>query len=205
MNRCSKVFILVACLLLLSVQGFSQRGRLGFYFNAALYIPVQENFDTGYGSGIGALLSVTRNLSLSLEWKYGRYPINKVEGEFLNGTLYLTPILAALKYDFIRESKFSPYVFAGGGVIFSDFRMRKEADGSDVNVAEQDVKNGFGFYGGLGGALKISNQFSLFVEGLYLHRKTTAETKYYLGIPSEEFSVNLSSYCVVIGIKYTYY
>ena len=205
MKSFSKILILAACLLLLSVQGFSQRGRLGFFINGALSFPVKENFDDGYGSGIGTSFSITRNLSVSLEWKYGRYPVNKEEGKLINGTLYITPVLASLKYDLLRGSSFSPYAFLGGGLIFSSFTIRPGDDISDANITEQKIKNGFGLYGGLGAALRISNQLSLFAEGLYLHRKTDAETKYILGLSPDEFRLNLSSYCILIGIKYTSY
>jgi len=205
MKNYLKVFISVACLFLLTVHGFSQRGRLSFYFNAAIYFPVQENLDTGYGSGIGTLLSLNRNVSLVLEWKYGSHSVIKEEGKLLNGTLYVTPLLASLRYDFRKDSRFSPYVFLGGGIIFCDFRLSKEGDISEANVADQDVINGFGVYGGLGGSFKISSQFSIFVEGVYLHRKTTAETRYYLSLPLDEFPVNLSSFCIAVGIKYSYY
>lgn len=187
------------CLILISIPGFSQRNS--FFFNLDFYSPVEDNIKTGYGSGLGATFMLTRNVVFSLEFKYSRYSVDKVEGGFLNGTLNITPIHGSLQYYFMPDSTFSPYIFGGVGLVFGSFRPEERESVPEANITKQDVKDGLGFLGGLGGDIRATERLKVYLEGYYLYRKTEVETSFLTG-GSETFKVNLSHVGILIGIKY---
>jgi opacity protein-like surface antigen len=188
----------------MATSGLAQLRRLGFFINAAGYFPSQKNINAGYGSGIGGVFYVNPNVSVSLEWKYGRFSVDREEGRFLDGILTVTPLVASIHYNFSMSETFSPYVFAGGGLYISSFRLGERGNLGDANVRRQEVKNGLGFYGGVGSTIKLNERLSLFLEGLYLRRTADAETIYIDNSPSTTFEVNVSSFSILIGLSYFY-
>jgi opacity protein-like surface antigen len=204
MPRFFKLIVIQLLLMALTSTGFAQIRRLSFFINAAGFFPSQKNINTGYGSGIGGVIYLNPNIAVSLEWKYARSSVDKEEGQFLNGTLTVTPLVASIHYNISVSETFSPYVFAGGGLFFSSFRLRELTDWEEANVRRQEIDNDLGFYGGIGSSIKLNDRLSLFFEGLYLRRTADAETIYLDNSPSTTFRVNLSSFSVLIGLDYFY-
>lgn len=195
---------IVLLLIVLTSSGFAQLRRVGFFINAAGFFPTQKNINTGYGSGIGGEFYLNPDVSISLEWKYSRFSVDKEEGRFLDGTLTVTPLVASIHYNISISETFAPYVFAGGGLFISSFRLSERGDLEEANVRRQEIKNGLGFYGGIGSTIKLNERLSLFFEGLYLRRTADAETIYLDNSPSTTFRVNLSSVSILIGLSYFY-
>jgi opacity protein-like surface antigen len=204
MSRYLKMMAIVLLLIVLTSSGFAQLRRVGFFINAAGFFPTQKNINTGYGSGIGGEFYLNPNVSISLEWKYSRFSVDKEEGRFLDGTLTVTPLVASIHYNISISETFAPYVFAGGGLFISSFRLSERGDLEEANVRRQEIKNGLGFYGGIGSTIKLNERLSLFFEGLYLRRTADAETIYLDNSPSTTFRVNLSSVSILIGLSYFY-
>jgi outer membrane protein W len=198
-KKMARVGVLSLCLVLVSIPGYSQRSS--FFFNLDYYSPTESNINSGYGSGLGATFMLSRNFVFSLEFKYGRYSVDKVEGGILNGSLTTTPILGSLQYHFMPGASFSPYLFGGIGIIFSSFRPDERESLPEATITKQDVKDGLGFYGGLGADISASDRLKVYLEGYYLYRKTDVETSYLTG-GSETFDINLSHLGLLIGIKY---
>jgi opacity protein-like surface antigen len=197
-----KIASVVFLLIVLTSSGISQSRRLGFFINAAGYFPTQDNINVGYGSGIGGVLHINTNISVSLEWKYSRFSVDKQEGKLQDGTLTVTPLLASVQYNISLSESFTPYIFAGAGLFFSSFRLDERLDLQEANVRKQEINNGLGFYGGIGGTIKLNDRLSLFLEGLYLRRTTDAETFYIDNSPSSTYRINLSSFSVLIGLNF---
>jgi len=193
--------LMILCLFFVSMPGFAQRSS--FFFNLDYYSPAGDNISTGYGTGLGATFMFNKNIDFSLEFKYGRYSVDKAEGGFLNGSLYITPIMGSLHYYFMPGASFSPYVFGGIGLIFSNFRADERESVGEVNITKQNVKDGLGFLGGLGADFRITERFKVYVEGYYLYRKTDVETSFLAG-GTETFNINLSHAGASIGIKYSF-
>jgi opacity protein-like surface antigen len=204
MPKCPKAVFIIAFLVFLSQHGFAQRNRVGFFLNAAVFFPALENLGKGYGSGLGAVFFLTQNISAAFEWKYSQFNMDKKEGEFLKGSLIMTPLLASIRYKFQTGTFFSPYVFVGGGVFFNTVSLDDRISPEDQNVRKQKVKNGLGFYGGFGGSFKINQRISLFIEGLYLVRKADVETIFIDNSPGRTFEANLRSFSALIGLEYFY-
>ena len=204
MSKYLKIMAIALILIVLTPSAFAQRPRIGFFINAAGFFPTQKNFNFGYGSGIGGVFFLNSDISLSLEWKYSRFSVDKEEGKFLDGTLTLTPLVASVHYNLSVSETFSPYVFAGGGLFLSSYRLEERSDLEEAKVRSQDIKNGLGLYGGIGSTIKLNERLSLFLEGLYLRRTANAETIYIGGLPSTTFKVNMSSFSILIGLDYFY-
>jgi opacity protein-like surface antigen len=204
MSRYCRLIVIVLLLMVLTTSGYSQRHRLGFFINAAGFFPTQKNIDAGYGSGIGGVFFLNPNISLSLEWKYSRFNVDKEEGKFLDGTLTMTPLVASIHFNLAVSETFSPYVFAGGGLFISNIRLDERSDLDEAKVRRQEIKNGLGLYGGVGSTIKLNPRLYLFIEGLYLRRIADAETIYLDNSPSTTFRVNLSCFSVLVGLDYFY-
>ena len=204
MPRYFKLVAIPLLLIVVTSSGFAQWRRLGFFINAAGYFPTQDNIRAGYGSGIGGVFFLNPEISLSLEWKYSRFGVDKKEGEFLDGTLTVTPLLASIHYNIAMSEAVSLYAFAGGGLFFSSIRLGERKDLEEAKVRKQEIDNGLGLYGGIGSNIKLNERLSLFLEGLYLRRVADAETIYIDNSPSTTFTVNLSSFSVLIGLDFFY-
>jgi opacity protein-like surface antigen len=204
MSRYFKLIVIPLLLMALAISGFAQGRRLGFFINAAGYFPTQNNINAGYGSGIGGVFYLNPDVSISLEWKYSRFSVDKEESKFLDGKLTVTPLVASVHYNISMSETFSPYVFAGGGLFLSSFRLGERGDLEEANVRRQEIKNGIGFYGGIGSTIKLNERLHLFFEGMYLRRTADAETIYIDNSPATTFRVNLSSFSVLIGLNYIY-
>jgi len=204
MARVLKLSIIAVLILITSINGFSQINRIGLFINAAGYFPGNENIKSGFGTGLGAVVYTNQNIAISLEWKYGRLNVDKKEGEFLKGSLYMTPLLVSFRYNFQTGTAFIPYVFGGGGIYFNNFRLDKLENLERANIRKQDIKNGMGLYGGIGSQYKLNEKVTLFIEGLYLWRTTEVETIFIDNSPSITFDANLSSVSFLIGLIYFY-
>ena len=204
MPKVLKLSIIVLLVFILNTNGFAQRYRLGFFINVAGYFPSNEDINSGFGTGIGAVLSATQNIAFSLEWKYGRLNVDKKEGEFQKGSLYMTPILASVRYNIQTGTAFTPYVFGGGGIFFNNYRLDRLENIEEENIRKQNINNGFGLYGGIGSFYKLNEKITLFIEGLYLWRTAKVETIYIDNSVSSTFKANLSSANILIGLTYYY-
>ncbi len=204
MQKVFRLALIAGLFLVISPNIYAQRQRLGFFINAGGFFPNQANISNGFGSGLGTVLSVTPEISVSLEWKYGRFKVDKEEGGLLKGTIYISPLLVSVRYILKTATPFFPYVFLGGGLFFNNFTLDENQSEGNLDIRKQKIKNGLGLYGGIGSAYKIRERFSLFFEGLYMIRKGEAETIYIANSPSDTFRVNLNSFSLLIGIIYTH-
>jgi opacity protein-like surface antigen len=203
MRRYLKFSCLLLCLLL-TVNGFTQGRRSILFAGASLYFPVEENIATGYGSSLGTSISLRRNVSLLFRWDYGSYTVEREEGKLLNGKLFITPLSLSFQYSLIDTPSFSSYAFFGAGIIFSSFQIGERDTPEDADVIEQDTKNGIGLHVGLGSLFRLTDKIAIYAEGFYLRRKTDVITtsRTLLGTSVEDFSQNLSSYNLTVGIRY---
>lgn len=191
-------------LIIMTSSGFAQYRRLGFFINGAGFFPTQKNLSIGYGSGIGGVFYFNPDISISFEWKYSRFSVDKEQGKLLDGTLTVTPLVASVHYNITMTETLSLYAFAGGGFFFNSIRLSERKDLEEANVRRQEIYGGLGLYGGLGSNIKLNEKLSLFLEGLYLGRVADAETFYLADLSSTTFTVNLSSFSVLIGLDYFY-
>lgn len=204
MTRILKLTIIAVLVLVLAINGFSQRYRLGLFINAAGYIPHNEEIKRGFGTGLGAVLFAGQNIAVSFEWKYNRLDVDKKEGEFQKGTLYMTPLLASIRYNIQTGTAFSPYIFGGGGIFFSSFQLDKLENLEKLNIRKQDIDTGLALFGGIGCLFRFNQKITLFGEGLYLWGMPEVKTSYIDNSPANTFKADLRSISLLIGLIYFY-
>lgn len=204
MTRILKVTIIAMFVLVLAINGFTQRYRLGLFINAAGYVPNSEEIKKGFGTGLGAVFFVSQSIAVSFEWKYNRLNVDKKEGEFYKGTLYMTPLLASIRYNIQTGTAFSPYLFGGGGILFSHFQLDKLENLERLNIRKQDIDTGIGLFGGIGCHYKVNQKITLFAESLYLWGMPEVNTTYIDSSPVNTFKADLSSISLLIGLNYFY-
>lgn len=202
-KKTAKIFTITTCFYLISMYGFSYATGNTFFFNLAGYSPSENQFKTGYGSGLGTTLMLTGNVVFSLEFKYGRFTVDPEEGKFLAGNLTLTPILVNVQYYFNPDAFFSPYVFGGISFVFTSFSAKTGEAEEEALITKQDPKDGIGFQGGIGAAFHVTERVAVFLEGYYFYRQTVVEATYLMGT-SEPFDTDLSHASVCVGLKYYY-
>lgn len=204
MTRILKLTIIAVLVLVLAITGFAQSYRLGFFINVAGYIPHSEKIRRGFGTGLGAVFSVGQNISVAFEWKYNRLDVEKKEGEFQKGTLYMTPLLASIRYNVSTGTAFSPYIFGGGGAFFSSFQLDKLENLEKLNIRKQDINTGLALFGGIGCFYRFNQKITLFAEGLYLWGMPKVKTTYFDNSPANTFKADLRSISLLIGLNYFY-
>ncbi len=205
MRKNLRLTAVILGVILLSVPSFSQLRGAGLTVGAAYYWPTEDNIKDGYGSNIGFALPFRERATLVLDWKYSQFTVDKQAGGFLNGKLYVTPILVGFQYKMIMRGNFIPYFVGGMGWFFSSYSLDARASEDEANVVSQDPKNGLGLYGGIGANLKVSRNLAFYVEGIYLYRRTDVETRYLEPLtPPTIFEANLSSLSAIVGIRYFY-
>ncbi len=204
MPKTARFIVAVLAILASTVPGIAQAGRGGFFLNVAGYFPVEDFIHSGYGSGLGAILSLNPNLSVGFEWKYAKLKVDRTSEGLLTGQLSMTPLLVSLNYSFLPERPVSPFVILGAGLFISNFNLQGRATPEEEQIKSQDIRNGLGWCAGIGAAFRTAERLTVFVKGLYLGRTADAESVFISGASSRTFRVNLSSLSLVAGIEYHY-
>jgi opacity protein-like surface antigen len=204
MSTTAKFIVAVLAVLAFTVPGIAQAGRGGFFLNMAGYFPVEDFIHSGYGSGFGAVLSFTPNLSVGFEWKYARLRVDRTAEGLLAGQLSMTPLLVSLYYSFLPDRQVSPYAILGAGLFISNFNLQGRATPEEEQIKSQDIRNGLGWCAGIGAAFRTTARVTVFARALYLGRTADAESVYFSGRTPQTFQVNLSSLSLIAGIEYHY-
>jgi len=199
MRRSLKLTVIVMGIVLLSLPSFSQIRGAGVTLGGAYYWASEDNVHAGYGSNIGFAIPFRERATLVFDWKYSQFTVDKKEGGFLNGKLYITPILVGFQYKMLLEGNVIPYFVGGMGWFFSSYSLDARSTEEEGNIVSQDPKNGLGIYGGIGINLKMSRNFAIYAEGIYLFRSTEVETRYLEPLtPPTKFDMNLSSLSAIV-------
>lgn len=205
MRKSLTLAAIVLGVIILSVPSFSQLRGAGLTVGGAYYWPSEDNIQAGYGSNIGFALPFRERATLVLDWKYSQFTVDKKEGTFFNGKLYVTPILVGFQYKMLLRGSVIPYFVGGMGWFFSSYSLDARSSEDEANVVAQDPKNGLGLYGGIGLNMRLSRNLAIYAEGIYLYRRTDVETRYLEPLtPPTIFEANLSSLSAIVGIRYFY-
>lgn len=199
-----KVCPVLLCLLFLTLSGFSQEQKFNFWAGAGYSIPQSENINSGFESGFGLAIPLSRKISFSLDFSHWKSDVNEEAGKLMAGKLSVNPFLISLHISLFQRKAFTPFIFLGGGIIFTSFRLNEFISIPEITI-KQKIENGIGLYGGTGGILNLSKNFSLFSEIGYIYRKATGITTTIdlnFGKTTKEFSLNLNSLFLRLGIKY---
>ena len=200
-----KIFFVLALAGLLFISPLkAEKPRSSLHINSGFCWMLKENIDSGLKTGFGFSVPLLKNTTLTLDFGYWKSSVNEGPGELYNGTLSMAPFNASLYYTLFETKRLAPYVFGGGGFIFSNFEMEDPITIPEVSI-DQEVNNGMSFHAGAGSFLRINNHISLYAEACFLYRKgdvTTTITDMNFGESTENFSLNLSCLSLCLGVKY---
>ena len=200
------VFILIMSLFLTGAESLVWAERFGVHANGGISFPQEENIKSGWESGFGFVYVLNKKVSASFDFGFWKSEIEEDPGKLLDGKMSVNPFLFSLQYYFFEKKDFIPYIFAGIGYIFYDFKLKDIVTIPEITIT-QKVKNGLGFQAGLGVQVQISDRLSLFGEALYLYRKaegTTTTSDLNFGTTIDEFSLDTSASLIRLGIRYLF-
>lgn len=174
------------------------RGHIGYSY---LW---EKNIDAGLESGFGFSVPFTKRIAFAFDVGYWKNEVHQRENQLLDGSLTITPFYFSIHYHLWPQARFVPYVFAGGGLVFTSFK-KEDIIGIPEITIRQEVDDGLGWQTGGGALLKINQRLALYGEFEYLHKQgkgTTTITDMNFGTRKEHFSVSLNSFLLRIGLKY---
>ncbi len=181
-----------------------KNARPSLEVQAGAGIPEEDYLNAHVVSRFGLNIPLKKRLSLSFDLGYWKILVKEVPAKFYDGHTRAFPFLASLQFSLLRRNRVNPYVFIGGGYIFSSFATKDIITIPEITV-DQHVKNGPCLQGGLGIDLTILHSWRAFTEVAYFYRKTsgiTTITDLNFGTSTREFPLNLQAWIFQIGIKY---
>jgi len=181
-----------------------KNARMSLEVQTGAGIPAEDYLDIHAVSGFGVTIPLKKRLSLCLDLGYWKSAVEEVPTKFYDGHLKAFPFLASLEFSLSRQNRINPYVFLGGGYIFSSFSMKDIITIPEITI-DQSVKNGLCFRAGLGICIPISLSWGVFTEASYFYREATGITTITdlnFGTSTREFPVNFRAWIFQIGIKY---
>lgn len=185
---------------------FNQEGRVirvqGFMGASS---PMEKNIGAGLWSSIGFSIPVKQKLFLSLDFGHWTSEVNGSAGELLDGTVYVNPFMVSAAYFLMPDRAITPYVFLGGGFVFSRFRLGDIITIPEISLS-QKIENGPGGKIGVGMEMDLTGSISIVGEVSYLFRVAQAKTTVQdmnIGLSVEDFTINLSAFVLHLGFRYT--
>jgi opacity protein-like surface antigen len=172
--------------------------------HAGCSFPEENNLRAGLVSGFGFSFRVLGGLSILFDFSQWQNRSVESAGKLYNGTVTVSPLLAAVELEFFRNRFFFPYLFVGGAYVSARFRIGSYVSIPEVKI-DQKIENGFALCFGLGARIAIAERLSFFSEASYLRRTAPAKTIYddmNLGRSSREIIANLRFVQVQFGLKY---
>lgn len=197
----------LSLLFLVTLSGIlfsNQRPNLRIY--GGISLPQEGQIKSGLSSGFGFSLPLTKSFLFQLDFGYWKCQVESRPGRLYEGELFFAPLLFSFHFIARISGILKPYVFIGSGYAFNHFKMGSYVSIPEVTI-DQSIQNGFLIQGGAGMALSMAKRLDAFFELDYLYREGKGKTTFSdmnLGIFQEEFSLNLSSLGVKIGIKYLF-
>lgn len=199
-------FILLMALLLLGGRGLVFGERFIVHANGGVSFPKEDNVKSGLESGFGFSFTLDRRMLLSFDFGYWKSDVEEEPGKLHKGKLSVTPFLVSLQVSLFEKKAFNPYIFAGAGYVFYDFKIKDIITIPEVTIT-QKIENGLSLHAGLGALVQILDRLDLFGEALYLYRKGDGQTTISdmnKGTTYEDFSLDMSAFLFRLGIKYRF-
>jgi opacity protein-like surface antigen len=204
MRKRAFVSVLIVSLMLLCQCLHAQRQSLSFHAHMGMASPAKKNIHSSLASGFGIAYPFTDTLAVVLDFEFWRSSVDVDPDDFYNGEISMTPFLVSMQNSLTSGGRIHPYVLIGTGYVFSSFKIGDVITIPEVTIS-QKVKSGMCFQAGAGTMFKITKSVALTVEGFFLFRKATGTTTINdlnFGLSTSDFSVDLSTLMLHIGIKY---
>jgi len=197
-------FLLCFLLLVQNVMG-QEETSMRIHGSIGLASMSEKSYGSGFWSGFGFSVLIKKDVHLSFNFGAWNSQVNANPDGLQNGTLTVSPFFVSLQYfPGHGDRLINPYLFIGGGYIFTSFRMEDIVTIPEITLS-QKVDNSPGGQVGAGIQLKVSKRISLSTDVSYLYNKTSGTTTIQdlnFGTTKEDFSLILSAIIFQIGIKF---
>ena len=196
-------FLLFLFFLTQNIQG-QEETSMRIHGNLGLASPREKNLASGVWSGFGFSIPMKKTIYLSFDFGAWKNQISAEAGGLQEGSLSVSPFLVSLQYFFTSDRTINPFVFIGGGYIFTSFRMEDVFTIPEITLS-QKVDSSPGSQVGIGIQSKISKQIYFAADISYLYSKTSATTTIQdlnFGLSTENFPLILSTLIIKLGIKF---
>jgi len=202
--RTIKSIISVVVLLHIVGAGFVWGQKFSVRASGGVIFPKEGNVDAAFAFGFGISYSIIQNIWISLDLGYWKNDVTEGTEKLHQGRLIATPFLVSIHYEMLKTKKFAPYLSIGYGYILYDFWLGDIITIPEITVT-QNVENGPAWFGGLGGQIRVWERTSVYAETVYLYSKPDGKTiilDMNFGVSREEFSVDMRSIIIRLGIRY---
>jgi len=197
-------FLLCFLLLVQNVIG-QEETSMRIHGSTGLSSMSEKSYGSGLWSGFGFSILIKKDVFLSFNFGAWNSQVDATPDGLQNGTLMMSPFFISLHYLLGHEDPLiNPYLFIGGGYIFTSFRMEDVFTIPEITLS-QKIGSSLGGEVGAGIQLKVSKRIFLTADVSYLINKTSGTTTIQdlnFGITKEEFSLILSALIFRIGIKF---
>jgi hypothetical protein len=202
-GRCRVLALVFFVLLASRGNAAAPQGRAAVMVLAGMTFPVQKTIEARAVTGFGLLLPLAPRTRAGVHFLYARLNSLGSDDGLGEGNLALTPFLLFLQYDLVSTKFFKFHLAAGAGLVFSDFR------GRFITIPEvtitQKIPTRPAVHLAAGVTIPLSDRLVLFGQGGALFCQATGQTiirDMNIGQSTENFSVNLGSRQVVLGLAF---
>ncbi|MFC2166983.1 outer membrane protein [Acidobacteriota bacterium] len=204
-KRTFYIFFLVCFFLLIQDSLGQAETSLRIHGSVGLSQMSEKSFGSGFWSGFGFSIPINRDVHMSFNFGAWKSQVNSNADGLQDGSLTVNPFFASLYY-FLKlgNQSIAPYVFVGGGYIFSSFRMDDVVTIPEISFS-QKIENSPGGQIGAGIKIEVSKRISLTSDVSYFYSKTSGTTilqDLNFGTSTDEFSLRLNAIIFQLGIKF---
>lgn len=206
MKRRTQLLIFPIFFFLLTHLTNAAEERLSFHAGVGMAFPAEKTIHSALETGFGFCMRLNRSLAVSLDFSYWKSNVKEKQGKLFSGELAVSPFSLSLHCTIFPQRALTPYLSCGAGFIFTNFKLGEYFSIPEVTIS-QKVKNGLSAHAGGGIRLRVANRLGLFSEITYILRKTSGETTINdmnFGRSSENFSVDMSTALLKLGISYSF-
>jgi len=197
------LYLLFLFVLVQNVQG-QEETNMRIHFNLGLSSPSEQNLARGVWSSFGFSVPIEKKIHLSFNFGAWKSQTSVKPGGLQDGSLSVSPFFVSLLYFLTSDRTINPFVFIGGGYIFTSFRMENIVTIPEITLS-QKVENSPGGQLGAGIQMKMSKRIFISVDASYTYSKASATTiiqDLNFGTTTEDFSLILSALIFQVGIKF---
>jgi len=203
-KRTLLTFFLLCFFLLIQNAVGQEETSMRIHGSIGLSSMSEKSFGSGFWSGFGFSVPMNKDVHFSFNFGAWKSQVSAKPDGLQDGSLTVSPFFVSFQYFLASNRSICPYLFIGGGYIFSSFRMEDLITIPEITLS-QKVDNSPGGQAGAGIQLKVSKRISLSADVSYLYSKTSGTTTLQdlnFGTTTEDFSLIISALIFQIGIKF---
>ena len=165
----------------------------------------EKSFSSGFWSEFGFSIPIKKDVYLAFNFGTWKSQVSSKPDGLQDGSLTVNPFLASLYY-YLRlgNQSITPYIFIGGGYVFSSFKMKDVVTIPEI-IFSQKIDNSAGGQVGAGINIEVSKRISLTSDVSYFYSKANGTTNFQdfnIGTNADDFSLILSAIIFQFGIKF---